>query len=207
MAADPHSPHSPRTPRAPSPPSPRAAPRAPRLAAALALALAAHAAPAPCAAPAAEAPLIAKPALAAKRVAPTLAWQDGPTARALTVDPGLQADFTPGLSGRPVALRASAVPLKDVSAALQSPVLRDESGRARALPGGVIVTFAPGTDDAAAVALLALHGATVSRRLSASAWLVEAPAGLAALELANRLAATGAFVGAQPNWWVERALK
>ena len=49
--------------------------------------------------------------------------------------------------------------------------------------------------------------APAARPLSPRAWLVESPAGLASLELANRLAATGAFAGAQPNWWVERALK
>ncbi len=154
----------------------------------------------------ADPPMLAKPA-AAKRIAPTHAWHDGATIRALTLDPGLRADFSAGLAARPVVLRASPGPLKDVSPALQSPVLRDESGRARALPGGVVVTFAAAPDDAAARALLAAHGATAVRPLSARAWLVESPAGLASLELANRLAATGAFAGAQPNWWVERALK
>jgi hypothetical protein len=156
--------------------------------------------------PPADAPALSKPSFA-KRIAPTHAWHDGATTRALTLDPGLRADFSTGLAGRPAALRASSGPLKDVSPALQSPVLRDESGRARALPGGVVVTFADATDEALARALLAAQGAPAARPLSPRAWLVESPAGLASLELANRLAATGAFAGAQPNWWLERALK
>jgi hypothetical protein len=168
---------------------------------ALAVAPAARAAEVPV-----DPPVLAKPS-AAKRIAPTHAWHDGATTRALTLEPGLRADFSAGLAARPVVLRASTGPLKDVSPALQSPVLRDESGRARALPGGVIVVLAAPLDDAAARALLATHGATAARPLSARAWLVESPAGLGSLELANRLAATAAFAGAQPNWWVERALK
>ncbi|MFO0459948.1 MAG: hypothetical protein ACK50I_12195 [Burkholderiales bacterium] len=157
--------------------------------------------------PSPDTPMIAKPGAAAKRIAPTHAWRDGAATRALTVDPGLRADFSGGVAGRSVVLRIATGPLKDVSPALQSPVLRDESGRARALPGGVVVTFADPTDEPAARALLAAHGAPAARPLSPRAWLVESPPGLASLELANRLATTGAFAGAQPNWWVERALK
>ena len=62
-------------------------------------------------------------------------------------------------------------------------------------------------DEPAARALLAAHDARPTRRLGERAWLVEAAAGLASLELANRLAGTGAFASASPNWWVERALK
>lgn len=166
----------------------------------------------PAAAPAGDAPatgipLLSKPPAGAKRVAPTHAWADGPVTRGLTLDPRMQADFSPGPDGRRAVLRESPGQLKDVSPALQSPVLRDESGRARALPGGVVVTFAGAPDDAAARALLARHGETAVRRLPSGAWLVETPAGLVSLEVANRLAASGAFASAQPNWWVERALK
>jgi hypothetical protein len=152
-------------------------------------------------------PPLSKPSAAAKRVAPTHAWHDGTVVRALTIEPRLRADFSPGSGRRGPALRESAGMLKDVSPALQSPVLRDEAGRARALPGGVLVTLAGVPDEATARALLARHGATAVRRLASGTWLVETPAGLAALELSNRLAATGAFASAQPNWWVERALK
>jgi hypothetical protein len=157
--------------------------------------------------PPAELPLLSKPPAVAKRPAPTHAWTDGATVRALTLDPRLRADFSSGTGVRRAVLREAAGPLKDVSGALQSPVLRDESGRARALPGGVVVTFDGAPDEAAARALLARHGAAAARPLSPGAWLVESPAGLASLELANRLAASGAFASAQPNWWVERTLK
>ncbi len=172
------------------------------------------AAPAHAEAPAIDAalaavPLLSKPPAPAKRPAPTHAWTDGGTVRALTLEPRLHADFSPGPGGRRAVLRESAGPLAHVSPALQSPVLRDESGRARALPGGVVVTLAAGlsADDGAARALLARHGATSARRLASGAWLVETPAGLASLETAERLARTGAFASAQPNWWVERTLK
>jgi hypothetical protein len=154
---------------------------------------------------------IDKPATIAKRApAPTHAWIDGTTRRPLTLDGTLQADFSPRGPGPKGVLRTAHGPLKDVSTALQSPVLRDETGRARALPGGVLLVL-PGPpdlpDEAAARALLARHGAQAARTLAPGIWLLPAPAGLASLELANRLAATGAFVSAQPNWWVERTRK
>ena len=158
-------------------------------------------------APAADPPLLSKPSAAIRRPAPTHAWHDGLALRALSLEPGLRADFSSAPGGRRAVLRESVGPLKSVSPALQSPVLRDESGRARALPGGVVVTFAGPADEQAARELLARHGATAARPLPSGAWLVESPAGLASLELANRLAASGAFASAQPNWWVERTLK
>lgn len=190
--------------------APAAAPAAALAAAVLVAALAAgpaHAAAPPTDVPPAELPLLSKPPAVAKRPAPTHAWTDGATVRALTLDPRLRADFSSGMGVRRAVLREAAGPLKDVSGALQSPVLRDESGRARALPGGVVVTFDGAPGEAAARALLARHGAAAARPLSPAAWLVESPAGLASLELANRLAASGAFASAQPNWWVERTLK
>lgn len=150
----------------------------------------------------------AKTASGGKRAASTHAWHDGSTRRPLALESGLGADFSGALSGKSVALRpASGGTLKDVSPSLQSPVFRDEGGRLRALPGGVVVTVPDGLDDPAVRALVALHGARATRRLGERAWLVESAAGLPSLELANRLATTGAFTAAQPNWWVERVLK
>ncbi|RPH42422.1 MAG: hypothetical protein EHM87_16835 [Burkholderiales bacterium] len=147
-------------------------------------------------------------AAAGKRVAASHAWHDGAARRTLTLESGLHADFSGALTGKSVALRAgSGGALKDVSPSLQSPVFRDEGGRLRALPGGVVVMTRSPLDEPAARALLASHDARPTRRLGERAWLVESAAGLASLELANRLAATGAFDAAQPNWWVERALK
>jgi hypothetical protein len=150
----------------------------------------------------------AKTASGGKRAASTHAWHDGGTRRPLVIESRWGADFSGALSGKSVTLRpASGGTLKDVSPSLQSPVFRDEGGRLRALPGGVVVTVPDGLDDPAVRALLALHDARATRRLGERSWLVESAAGLPSLELANRLATTGAFPAAQPNWWVERALK
>jgi hypothetical protein len=154
-----------------------------------------------------EPPLLGKPAPIARRLAPTHGWRDGSALRPLSIDSTLRADFTPRRDGGAVALRASEGELKDVPAALQSPVLRDETGRARALPGGVVVVLAEALGDEAARALLAGHGASGARRVGPRTWLVPTAPGLASLEAANRLADTGAFVAAQPNWWVERTPK
>jgi hypothetical protein len=158
--------------------------------------------------PAASASASAKTASGGKRAAPSHVWHDGSARRSLVLQSGWRADFSGALSGKSVALRpTSDGALKDVSSSLQSPVFRDEGGRLRALPGGVVVTLTDGLDEPAARAFLASHDARATRRLGERAWLVESAAGLPSLELANRLAATGAFVAAQPNWWVERALK
>jgi hypothetical protein len=150
----------------------------------------------------------AKTASGGKRAAPSHAWHDGSARRSLVLQSGWRADFSGALSGKSVALRpTSDGALKDVSPSLQSPVFRDEGGRLRALPGGVVVTLRDGLDEAAARAFLATHDARATRRLGERAWLVESAAGLPSLELANRLAASGAFAAAQPNWWVERTLK
>jgi hypothetical protein len=148
-----------------------------------------------------------KTALHAKRAAPSHAWHDGASRRTLVIESGLQADFSGALTGKSIALRPAAGALKDVSPSLQSPVFRDEGGRMRALPGGVVVMTRTTLDEPTARALLTAHDARPTRRLGERAWLVESAAGMASLELANRLAATGAFDAAQPNWWVERALK
>lgn len=88
-----------------------------------------------------------------------------------------------------------------------SPVFVDANGLARALPGGVLVTFASRMDDAAAEAALAAAGLTPTRRLSPRIWVVASPPGLPALTLANQLQASGRFAQVQPNWWVARARK
>lgn len=153
--------------------------------------------------------MVEKPASVAKRSAPTHTWFDGKTPRMLTLDPTRRADFSPKASGAgpSAVLRSADGPLKDVSPALQSPVLHDEGGRARALPGGVLLVVADGLDDAATQALLARHGASAARLVAERIWLLPSPPGLESLDLANRLAASGGFESAQPNWWVERIRK
>lgn len=149
----------------------------------------------------------ALPAKTAAASGGTWVWHDGGTRRALTLQSDLQADFSTGPQGKSAVLRPSTGVLKDVSPALQSPVFRDESGRLRALPGGVLVVLAAPLADDAATALIASHDARAVRRIGDRTWLVESAAGLPSLELANRLAATGAFAAAQPNWWMARTRK
>jgi hypothetical protein len=149
---------------------------------------------------------LSKPVRAkAKAAQPPLAWYDGEAKRGLTIDASLEADFSPGSGYARVLRRAGTAPKS--AAALVSPVLRDETGQPRALPGGVIVVLAAPADEAAGRALLVGNGATPVRRLSDTLWIVEGPVGLGSLELANRLQATGRFASAQPNWWIERTLK
>ena len=149
---------------------------------------------------------LSKPVRAkAKAASPTLAWHDGAAKRGLTIDTSLEADVSPGAGDGRILKRAGTAPKS--AATLVSPVLRDETGRPRALPGGVLVVLAAPADEAAGRALLVGNGATPVRRLSDTLWIVEGPVGLGSLELANRLQATGRFASAQPNWWIERTLK
>jgi hypothetical protein len=142
---------------------------------------------------------------AAKATDPSLSWHDGTHRRMLTLEPGLEADFTPR-TGRSGVIQPSGT-ASAASTALTSPVLRDETGRLRALPGGVLVTLKTPLDEAAARRLLAQAGVVPVRRVSESVWLVEAPTGLESLQLANRLHDSGMFLNAEPNWWSQRSRK
>lgn len=168
----------------------------------------ASAAPGPGPQDAATVGTAAKPARSARAVktAPTHAWHDGATRRDLTLDATLEADFSPR-AGRTDGVLQPAGTAPAAAAALVSPVLRDDAGRARALPGGVLVILKAPLDDAAARALFERARATASRRVSDSVWLLEGPPGLASLALANQLHDGGLFESAQPNWWVQRTLK
>lgn len=91
-----------------------------------------------------------------------------------------------------------------------SPVLHTANAAGtpkRALPGGVLVTLADDWSAAQIAAWLAGHDLTVERELPTgnNAFLVASPAGLASLELANRLFESGEVVAASPNWWHEGA--
>jgi hypothetical protein len=138
-------------------------------------------------------------------------WWDGGVRRPLRVDGQQAARFPAGKSaGAGVLVPAATVAAKSgADPDAVSPVLRDDSGAARALPGGVIVTLhdAP-ADEADARRRLAALGVAAVRPIGADlrAWLVAAPAGLESLALANRLHESGA-VAAQPNWWQPRSKK
>lgn len=139
-------------------------------------------------------------------------WYDGGARRPLRVDPNQAARFATGKSAPSAVL----VPATTVAAGKAaggtdavSPLLRDDNGAARALPGGVIVTL-PGepADDTTARQRLQALGLMPVRAIGAGlrTWLVAAPAGLESLALANRLHESGQ-VAAQPNWWQPRVKK
>ena len=155
----------------------------------------------------AEPPTVAKPSRAlAPKAAGTHAWHDGATTRALRLEPKLEADFSSRAGKAPGVLRPAATSTKSTDP-LVSPVFRDDAGRLRALPGGVLVVLRAPLPEGEARALIARAGATPARALSPTLWVVEGPVGIGSLELANRLHGGGAFAAAQPNWWVERTLK
>lgn len=150
---------------------------------------------------------LAKPSRVVAKAVPTHTWNDGAARRGLFLEPGLEVDFGSSAGpDAPIAVRRAGTASSQASAFV-SPVLRDEAGRLRALPGGVIVVLRDGTDEAAARTLLGRASAKPSRRLSDTTWLIEGPVGLGSLELANRLNDAGGFASAQPNWWVQRTLK
>jgi hypothetical protein len=89
-----------------------------------------------------------------------------------------------------------------------SPVLHEGPSTGlpmRALPGGVVVAFREGWDRARIDAWLAARGRKVAEAVvpQANVYLVATPPGLAALELANELHATGELASATPNFWLE----
>jgi hypothetical protein len=147
-----------------------------------------------------------KPARVAAKAAPTLWWHDGGVRRPLTIDAALEADFTPRVGKDTTVLRPAGLTGKSAATGV-SPVLRDDTGRARALPGGVLVVLRAPLDEASARLALTQAGAVPVRALTDTLWLVEGPTGLGSLELANRLHDSGRFASAQPNWWVQRTLK
>lgn len=88
----------------------------------------------------------------------------------------------------------------------RSPVFSESpaGGNLRALPGGVIVTFAEMRSDESVRTWASENGVQVDKRLriqSKTVWLVKSAAGLPSLELANRLRTKPGIAAAQPNWW------
>lgn len=135
-------------------------------------------------------------------------WYDGDQRRALRVDPDWVADFRgskPEFERRETSAHSakSSGPAPGVS-----PVLRDESGDPRALPGGVIVRLRD-ADLADPRRALIEAGLEPVRAIDPQqrTWLVASAAGLESLELANRLHESGRFAVVTPNWWRPRALK
>lgn len=162
------------------------------------------------------------------------AWHDGEREQAVWLNPALIAEFgvqsenesgvkrahpaaqaEPGSRGIARVWRVSGdgeQVMRQARAAnpagKYSPVFSDgadSSGRKRALPGGVIVTFKPDWAEARVIAWAAAQGLTVESKLGIgpNVYVLKTDAGLAALATANRIRQGGEVVSAQPNWWVE----
>jgi hypothetical protein len=89
-----------------------------------------------------------------------------------------------------------------------SPVFRDspsDSGRKRALPGGVIVYLNPSWDEAAVKSWAVSHNLMILDKLEIgpNVYVIQTDPGLASLETANALFESGDVVSAAPNWWQE----
>jgi len=76
----------------------------------------------------------------------------------------------------------------------------DESGLIVPI-GGVIVELAKGTDEASAKAWASKNKLNLVKKVVGSFYLVESPAGIAAIELANSLREKQGVVSATPNFW------
>ena len=149
-----------------------------------------------------------------KSSAATRYWYEDGKRRALRVDPAWIADFAapaatrPGKRPSPLKRSIGGEKALEALPGTASPVFRDDNGAQRALGGGVVVRLRA-ADRANARERLAAAGLQPVRPLDPDghAWLVASPAGLPALELANRLHESGEFASATPNWWRPRALK
>lgn len=89
-----------------------------------------------------------------------------------------------------------------------SPVFGAEQGQLRALPGGVVVRLAPTLSGPKAEEWF--RGRRLSARPLAAlpdTYMVDTPAGLAAMELAKQLGALPGVVDAVPNWWEAYSLR
>lgn len=108
-----------------------------------------------------------------------------------------------------VTLRRTGLPqtrTTDPPGSQRSPTWREGSspaGRLMALPGGVIVQFAPAWTDADIHAWAHGKSLQISQRLDIPGnwYLLASPPGTAALELANQLHTSGEVLSASPNWW------
>lgn len=87
------------------------------------------------------------------------------------------------------------------------PVLRDATGQAVGVPGGLIVTFREDLSESDARARLVAAGLKPQEAIIPSIWTVESPAGLESIEIANRLNAKGIFADVSPNFWSRKTLK
>lgn len=89
----------------------------------------------------------------------------------------------------------------------KSPVFREgtsPAGRLMALPGGVIVQFQAEWTTEQIDDWIASHGYAIRQKLGIRGqwYVLDSPAGLASLEMANTIHESGEVVSATPNWWI-----
>lgn len=149
---------------------------------------------------------------------PTHMVREGRGMRPLWIDPGRVAEFNqpgtdhpslraPNSGEREGGTRLGKRDAQSAGTAPVSPVFLDASGMPWALPGGVIVALKQALGEPQARAQLQAAGLSPLRRIGDRMWLVESPAGMASLDLAERLHSEGQFEFVQPNWWHRRTKK
>ena len=82
--------------------------------------------------------------------------------------------------------------------------LKSTRGALTSTSGG---TVSPVLKDADGRAQLVAAGLKPERQITGRVWVVESPAGLETIEMANQQNAKGIFTDVSPNWWTKRALK
>ncbi|MEZ5738192.1 MAG: hypothetical protein R3E68_01175 [Burkholderiaceae bacterium] len=149
---------------------------------------------------------------------PTLYWYDGDRRRLLVpAREAATASSDPAVSARSATLSATAAAggkdatMAAIRAAGKSATFidADGSGKARSLPGGVVVTVANPTTQSDLDDLLSEFGTRVLRPVGAGGrvWLIESGAGLDALTLANTIHESRKVLSASPNWATARKTK
>lgn len=148
-------------------------------------------------------------------------WKEGSRVRKLMLQSGLVADFGGGVSalseGSEKVIQSGKVTIWRVlggnfadsakkSRGKFSPVFRDQSGKFRALPGNIIVTFSDGMSDADVRNWAKKRGLRILRRLlkTRNIYVIESEPGMASLELSNSLNDDAQVESCTPNWWIER---
>lgn len=157
----------------------------------------------------------------------TLYWYDGDRKRMLSLDSDTLADFgsnpkepatEPRMIDQTTTSQTKAQSGVNESTIGVSPMFKDASSGqyAGALPGGVMVrTLRPMNIDTV-MGIARAFGSSVLRPIGSPTgaangahdfWLFEAAAGIATLELANRIHESGQVSSAAPNWWKPRQRK
>lgn len=151
-------------------------------------------------------------------LAETIQYRDGASTRSATLQADMMAEFAPlpaagarNASGNtPFVTLHKILPNQRTAplGAHQSPVFREGSspaGRLMALPGGVIVNFSADWSDADVSAWISGHGYHTRQRLPITGqwYVIDTPAGRAALQTAQAIQSTGEVVSATPNWWMQ----